>query len=152
MSVGALVRWLTLDAAIDILVVIQACVGLSARLAEQRIDETLNRDRRPAALDQLVEFDSPDRSAAYARAREVFYGALASRAGNAEPGRILPGTQTHLIRVQSRAALQDAGRCREKDGRDIVDAILAGNAVVTERAARMHIGRSIQALEACRAR
>jgi DNA-binding GntR family transcriptional regulator len=148
---GALVRRLTLGEALDIQVVVQALVGVSARLAAQRIDEACNRDRLQAALAHLVQFDSADGSAAYARAREMFYGVVTAVAGNAELGRIMPGTQTHLIRVQFRAALRNADRRRQKDYRDIVDAILARNAAAAERAARFHIGRSIQALEAYRA-
>jgi DNA-binding GntR family transcriptional regulator len=65
-----------------------------------------------------------------------------------ELSRIMPRVQIHLIRVQFRSALSAIDRRRHGDYKDMVDAILLGDAKAAEKAAKLHLGRSIAALQA----
>jgi DNA-binding GntR family transcriptional regulator len=79
---GAQVRVLTIDQAIDILVVVQALIGTAARLAASRIGAPGAAAHMRAALEAVETFDPADRSAEYAIARDGFYRALTSIANN----------------------------------------------------------------------
>lgn len=143
---GAQVRILSVDEAIDILVVAQRLVGLAANLAAANIDRPGARAQLDATLGDLMGFDQTSSSAAYAVARDAFYGAITSIAGNAELSRILPSVQIHLIRIQFRAILRSVDRRRHKDYLAIADAIMAGDARKADRLAQSHIGRGVVAL------
>jgi len=143
---GAQIRRLSVEEAVDILVVVQVLVGTGARLAAERIDRPGAREKLREAFEKLAAFDQFSAASAYAMARNAFYGVITATAGNPELRRILPGVQVHLIRVQFRAAMRNVDRRRHRDYEEIVEAIYVGDSAAAERAARRHIGRSITAL------
>jgi DNA-binding GntR family transcriptional regulator len=145
---GAQVRRLIIHEAIDILVLAQGLVGIGARLAAERIEKPGAAERLQIAFANLSQFDNASGTAAYAMARDGFYAAINAIANNAELSRILPSVQIHLIRVQFRAVMRTVDRRRHRDYQDIMKAILSHNAKAAEKAARAHIARYINALEA----
>lgn len=147
---GAEVRRLTINEAIDILVVAQGLVGIGARLAAERIETPGARERIRAAFARLSQFDNVTGGAAFAMARDAFYAAINAIAHNSELKRILPSVQIHLIRVQFRAVIRTIDRRRHRDYEEMMNAILSGNAKAAEKAARAHLARSIGALQAYR--
>ena len=148
---GAQVRILSLEEAIDSLIVAQGLVGIAARLAAERRKESAEGlGRLKAAMADIMCFDQASNTANYATARDTFYATLTSLAGNAALGRLLPQLQIHLIRVEFRAILRTVDRRRHRDYRDIAEAVAAGDPKRAEKAARTHLGRSVIALQAFR--
>lgn len=143
---GARIRVLGLQDAIDTLVVVQALVGVAARLATERADDE-GRARLRAAIAALASYDPTTSSADYARARDGFYATLSQIAGNAALGRAMLNVHIHLIRVQFRSVLHSVGHARHTDYKDIAQAVEEGEAARAERLARQHVGRSIRAMQ-----
>lgn len=148
---GAQIRILTLDEAIDSLIVVQGLVGIAARLAAESEDDE-RRDRLRAMVAELADFDETSSSAEYARARDSFYAVLTRLAGNAALSRVMMRIDIHLIRVQFRSILLTVDRRRHRDYVEMAEAVLECDPRRAERMARAHIGRSIAALEAFRAK
>ena len=142
---GAKIRVLSLEEAIDSLVVVQGLVGMAARLAAERIDGQ-GEARLTSAIDEVARFDQASPSADYALARDSFYSALVGIAGNSTLSRAMMPIDIHLIRIQFREALQMIDRRRHRDYVDIAEAVCAGNAKRAEKLAEAHLGRSIAAL------
>lgn len=147
---GACVRKLTVEEAIDILVVVEGLVGIAARLAAQRIGRPGARETIEAARDRILTIDRSTGTADYATARDTFYAAITRTAGNDQLSRLLQIVQIHLIRVQFRSAMRSAERRRDGDYQRIADEIIQGRPAAAESAARAHIRRSIAALSQCR--
>lgn len=141
---GAKVRVLTLDEAIDTLVVVQGLVRIVARLAAER--HCPEAAHRLTALMADMESHRESSAAVDAKLRDTFYAALTDLAGNSELSRIFPKVQIHLIRIQFRSILRSTDSTRHADYQRIVDAIIAGKASAAEAAAKAHIARAIQAL------
>jgi DNA-binding GntR family transcriptional regulator len=145
---GAQVRVVSIQEAIDTLIVAQSLIGLSARLAAERHDDLAASQRLVAALETINAFSTDEVSAPAALSREAFYGAITNMAANVELSRLLPTVRVHLIRVQFRSVLRaDDGR-RRSDYRRIASAIRAGEPNKAEKAARLHLARSITLLRA----
>ncbi len=144
---GAQVRQLSHSEAIGILFVVQSLVGLAARFAAERI-VVENSGRLDAALDRLMRYDPSSNAPEHALARDHFYATLTDMAGNAELKRILPTVQIHLIRTQFRVEMAATNRYRHNDYRRISAAVTAGNPAAAEKAAKTHIARVINALQA----
>lgn len=147
---GGHVRRLTLDDAIDILIVVQALMQTAGRLAATRIPLPRAVDQFTAALQHLDSFDGSSHSLEYAIARDRFYSVITMLAGNAELQRIMPSVQTHLIRVQFGKLTQKLDRRRHVGYRRIAEAILSGQPARAEEAIRKQFGRTIQYLQAIR--
>jgi DNA-binding GntR family transcriptional regulator len=143
---GAQVRRLSLEEAIDILVVVESLIGLAACLAALRVRASQSMGKLQDALTRLEEFDPSGSSSEYAHARDIFYGALMEIANNAELRRIMPGTLVHLVRVQYRDALRPTDPTRHQDYRAIAKAVLAEHPEKAESAARAHIAKMIAVL------
>ena len=139
---------LSVDEAIDTLIIVQGLIGIAARLAAMHIDKPGAAERMEAAVEALIRFDSASGDAEHAKLRGRFYAALTDTAGNSELSRVLPNVQIHLIRVQFYNVMKATDRTRKKDYRQIADAILAGRAGAAEAIAKRHIGRAIEALTA----
>ena len=145
---GAKIRILTLDEAIDNLIVVQGLVGIAARLATDRYKVAGGLQRLEAAVTEIMRFDPSVSSGGYAMARDSFYGALTSLAGNTALAHALARIHIHLIRIEFRSILRSIDGRRHRDYVDIAAAVAAGDSARAERAARAHIGRSIVALQA----
>lgn len=143
---GAQIRVLSIDDAIESLIVVQGLVGIAARLAAERIEEG-GAEQLQATVEELERFDQTSASADYAKARDSFYATLTRIAGNPALSRIMMRIDIHLIRIQFRAVLRTVDRRRHRDYVDIASAVLAGDAKRAERLAKSHVGRSITALE-----
>lgn len=143
---GAQVRSLSREEAVDILVIVESLIGLTACLAALRARSSEAAARLRQSLLRLDEFEPSSSSSEYAHARDSFYGALLELTGNAELRRITPGTLVHLIRVQYHDALRPTDATRHADYRAIAKAVLAGKPAEAESAARAHIARMIAVL------
>jgi len=144
---GARVRILTLEEAINSLIVAQALVGVSARLAAERRNAK-DLQRLQEAVQAITSFDEGSATAEYSIARDAFYAALAALADNDALTRVVAQVHIHLIRIQFRSILHSVDRRRHRDYLEIANAVAAGNAKEAERTGRAHIGRSITALQA----
>lgn len=149
---GARVKVLSIDEAIDTLVVAQALVALAARLAAQNIERPGARARLESANKTLAGFDPSSPSVEFARARDQFYAAIGEIAGNDQLNASMPTVRIHLIRVQFRSVLNATDRMRQPDYRRIAAAVLAGRPKAAEMAARMHFNRALDAMRAYRSR
>jgi DNA-binding GntR family transcriptional regulator len=136
---GAYIRALTRSDADDALAIVEVVIGLAARLAAEHIDAPGSRTLLESFLARLS--DNPTRSdwVAFVRARNGFYRALVKIGGNKELGRLLPGMQVHLLRVQFRSFLTMQDEMRSNDYERMSDAILKGKGLLAEREARRHI-------------
>lgn len=150
MQRGARVKILSIDDALDTLVVAQTLVALAARLAAQNIHRDGARAELEAAAARLEVFDASNVAADFALARSSFYGTLANIANNGQLRLLLPGVRIHLIRVQFRVFLQQIDARRHSDYRRIAEAVLAGRESDAENAVRLHFARAIEALRLCR--
>jgi DNA-binding GntR family transcriptional regulator len=143
---GAQIRLLTRKEALDILVPVEHLVGLTARLAAERIDVGKNRDLLQAAIDHLLAYERRPDFLGLIRARNSFYRTLSRIGDNHELSRILPTVHVHLLRVQFRAYVSDAETERFDDYRQMADAILNGHGRQAEVAARRHVRRLASAI------
>lgn len=143
---GAQIRVMTLDEAIDSLVVAQSLVGTAARLAAEQADKGDEKQRLMDIVATLRTFDQGSRSVDYAIARNSFYSTLAKIADNGALSRVMMQVHMHLIRAQFRILLRTVERRRHADYTDIAKAVMDGDARRAERVARAHLGRSIDAL------
>ena len=143
---GAQIRSLTLDEAIDVLLVVRTLVGLAAELAANRIGTPEMGNFLLAALQKVRAFDQHKEGADYAIARDVFYTTLVQISGNRELGRALSGMQTHLVRVQFGRTTNAVDVARHDDYETITKAVLAGRSGEAGRVARTHIDRVLEIL------
>jgi DNA-binding GntR family transcriptional regulator len=136
---GAYIRALTRSDAEDALAIVEVVIGLAGRLAAEHIDAPGSRTLLEGCLARLN--DSPTRtdSLAFVKARNSFYRALVKIGGNKELGRMLPGMQVHLLRVQFRSFLTMQDEMRSNDYQRMTDPILKGKSLLAEREARRHI-------------
>lgn len=149
---GAQIRVMTLDEAIDSLVVAQSVVGTAARLAAEQPDMAEEKQSLLDTVEKLKGFDQTSRSVDYAIARDTFYSTLAKIAANATLSRVMLQIQMHLIRAQYRVILHSVDRRRHKDYAEVAEAVMEGEPRKAERAVRAHIGRAIDALRAHKAK
>lgn len=143
---GAEIRKLTLREAINILVVVQAIVGLAAGIAAEQVAAGRIAADLDDALAQLHKFKSSKQSAEYAWARENFYRTLTMIGGNDELARVLAGLQSHLVRVQFGGLTASVDRYRLRDYRTISIAVLSGKPSAARKAAEAHIARTLEIL------
>lgn len=138
---GAHIRSLTREEAFEIMDLLEVLIGLSARLAAQRIDLPGHRALLRDCIAALSDHERRPQFFEFVRARNDFYRALLRIAGSSELKRLLTSVQVNLIRIQSRALEAEGGRekLRLEDYRAITTAVLAGDARRAEAAARRHV-------------
>jgi DNA-binding GntR family transcriptional regulator len=136
---GAYIRALTRSDAEDALAIVEVVIGLAARLAAEHIDMPGSRGLLEGCLARLGDPPTRSDSLAFIKARNSFYRALVKIGGNKELGRMLPGMQVHLLRVQFRSFLTMKDEMRSNDYQRMSDAILKGKSLSAEREARRHI-------------
>jgi DNA-binding GntR family transcriptional regulator len=136
---GAYIRALTRSDAEDALAIVEVVIGLAARLAADHIDAPGSRTLLEGCLARLSDAPTRSDSLAFIKARNGFYRALVKIGGNKELGRMLPGMQVHLLRVQFRSFLTMQDEMRSNDYQRMSDAILRGKSLLAEREARRHI-------------
>ncbi len=135
---GAVIRRMSVDEALDALLVMEICVGLAARQAAERINVGGGRARFEQTWRELQKFrDMPD-GYDFVAARNRFYRAITEVSANQELRRIIPSIHIHLIRreysLTTRARFEDYARMAE--------AILAGDGAAADAAARRHIAKT----------
>lgn len=135
---GAVIRRLTVDEAIDALLVMEICVGLSARQAAERIGMPGNRERFEDVWRDLLAFRNRGEGYDFVKARNRFYRTITRISRNRELQRIVPTIHIHLIRREYSLAAET----RFEDYSRIADAILAGESEAAEAAARDHIAKT----------
>jgi DNA-binding GntR family transcriptional regulator len=137
---GASIRILTRPEAREALEAIEALTGMCARLAAERLSEPEDRKNLQQTLQSLKKQATSGDAYEFARTRNRFYRLLSHIARNRELNRLLAATQTHLLRVQLRAAYDlQAERSRLADYEKIVAAVLANDGKKAERAMVRHI-------------
>jgi DNA-binding GntR family transcriptional regulator len=136
---GAYIRALTRSDADDALAIVEVVIGLAARLAAEHIDTQGSRALLESSTARLSDVPTRSDSLAFVKARNGFYRALVKIGGNKELGRLLPGMQVHLLRVQFRSFLTMQDEMRSNDYQRMSDAILEGKGLLAEREARRHI-------------
>jgi DNA-binding GntR family transcriptional regulator len=134
---GAVIRRMSPEEALDATLVMQMCVGLAARLAAERIDQTGNRTKLQTAWTALLDFEGTGENYEFVRARDRFYRVMTELSRNRELQRIFPTVHVHLIRRNYPLTARE----RFDDYRRIVAAILEGNGAAAEKAARDHVGK-----------
>lgn len=143
---GAQIRVLTLDEAIDQLLVVQQLIGFAARSAALQDHNTPEGERFKACIDSLDAFPSDADAQETSALREKFFEVLTELAGNRELSRILSAIQVHLIRTQYNFMLREIDPFRARDYKKVGMAVLAREARKSETAAKAHIGRAIEKL------
>jgi DNA-binding GntR family transcriptional regulator len=140
---GTYVRALSRVEVRDSLLVLEALVGLMAKLAAKQIKEDDNTTRMHDAYRRLLAFKEDGASAGFLDERRSFYDVIIQIGGNHELKRILPLMQIHLLRMQFQS--YTTPRDREQQFREyeaIADAILSGDVHRAEKAAAVHIRRT----------
>lgn len=140
---GAHIRLLTRAEARNIVVLLELLIGLSARLAAEKLKDagktSVARKKFVQVSEHLLGFDGKPESYDLIRARNRFYNCLVDIGGNDALARVLPSMSVHLIRVQFRAFQK--GKDRFADYRQMSEAVLAGDARRAELAGRRHVRR-----------
>lgn len=134
---GAVIRRMSLDEALDALMVMELCIGLAARLAAERIGSGGNRADFERAWGDLQRFQGSGDSFDLVKARNRFYRTLTRISGNRELQRIVPGIHVHLIRRDYSLSAET----RFQDYAAMAAAILKGDGGAAETAARSHIAK-----------
>jgi DNA-binding GntR family transcriptional regulator len=136
---GAVIRKMSTAESINALLVMELCIGLAARQAAERIEVDGACKRLEKTWRELQEHrHSPDGYELLV-ARNRFYRTIADLSGNQELQRIISSIQILLIRLEYSLS----SHTRFEDYARMVDAILGGDGVAAEAAARKHIARSI---------
>ena len=140
---GAVIRKMSAAESINALLVMELCTGLAARQAAERIEVDGARKRLERTWRELQEHKHSPDGYELVVARNRFYRTIADLSGNQELQRIIPSIQILLIRLEYLLS----SRTRFEDYARMVNAILGGNCVAAETAARRHIARSIRLVQ-----
>lgn len=141
---GAYIQALQRSEALDLLAVLEVVIGLAARLAATRIGEGASSQPLTSAYERLKNKEA---DGGYVE-RADFYDSIFEIAGNHELTRINPVIQAHLLRTQVNNYLSEQERLKQfGDYCPLTEALLAGNAMHSERIVRRHIRRSRQQVE-----
>lgn len=143
---GATIRSLTRTDVRNILQVLEMLLGLSGKLAAEKIDENGNRKKLLSVTKRILEFEGNPFLYDLVRARDKFYATLVAIGGNPELARVLASTHVHLVRIQLRSPQIEARRF--EDYRLISQAVLAGTAREAELACRRHVREHRKVVEA----
>ncbi len=143
---GARICETTLADAMRTLEVTELMVGLAARGAAGRMDDPEAARAVRDTLAELTAAEALDDDRAFITARRHFYGTLVRLGGNRELQRIFPTIQVHVMRAQFQ--LTRIQRRLSADYHETGAAVLSGDAVAAEEAARVHVRRIRAALAA----
>jgi len=146
---GAHIRALAREEAADLLVILEALTGLSARLAATAVKEGANPSQMKEAFETLKSFQSKtSQDNTLISRRRFFYDTLMQIGGNSQLPKIMPITLIHLLRAQSQPYWT------EQDREDVLSeyavvtsAVLDGDPAKAERAMRKHIQAAMKRLE-----
>lgn len=145
---GASIRALSREEVRDVLEVIEALSGLSARKSAVRISQPQQEKSLRETLAALRDLADSGDAFEFARVRDRFYRQLAQLSGNRELARLVPMVQAHLVRVQFRAAYGlKVEKQRLGDYQRVIEAVLARDGARAERAMRQHIRNTARAID-----
>lgn len=131
---GAQIRKIGRDEAIDLLRVVEMAIGLTARLAAEKIGEPGASDLLNKAVENLTSDPRGDSAFDFAQRRNRFYATLSEIGGNRELARIMLRLQVHLIRNR----LVVPPEVRVAGYRTIAEKIAAGDPEGAEEVARAY--------------
>jgi DNA-binding GntR family transcriptional regulator len=142
---SAVIRGLSLADAASLLSVLEVLVGLTARLAAEKISQGQNRQLFTAAARPLVEPRPTNELDRILDERARFYQVMLDIADNDELRRAMPMPRAHLFRTQFYGFLSKADlRAMVTEYRNITKAILAGAGPQAETCARRHLQRTAE--------
>jgi DNA-binding GntR family transcriptional regulator len=144
---GAQIRLLSRNEAQNILELLELLIGLSAKLAAQRIQHKNSQKLFAGVLNNLLSFEKRPDSIDLLKARNAFYRTLVDIGGNNELGRVLPSMHVHLLRVQFRSFRPGTQQESFADYERIGEAVLEGNPRRAELAAQAHVRRIAKVLD-----
>ena len=140
---GAYIRLLTRREVLEILIALEAVVGLAARLAALNIAQNDHRARLQAAYDKLNAHGANGDRVLQSIDRNAFYETIFHIAGNHELSRIHPAVPTQILRMQVYPYLALRDRERQfSDYSQLFDSIRTGNSRGAYRIVVRHLRRS----------
>lgn len=139
---GARIRRPGQEEMIDLLRVTEALIGLSARLAAERMNDPDLRHTFAEDTAEMLDAAPESEGVDYARLRTRFHRALLRAGGSAELARRLPNMQLHLIRAYTAIPRDE----HVASYRAIRDAVLSGDGDAAEHAGRRHVALLIEAV------
>lgn len=140
---GAYIRLMSRREVLEILVALEAIVGLGARLAALNIGLRDHRARLQAAYEKLNAHGANGDRVLQSIDRNAFYEAVFHIAGNRELSRIHPAVPTQILRMQVYPYLALRDRERQfSDYRLLYDAIRSGDSRDAQRIVVRHLRRS----------
>lgn len=140
---GAYIRLLTRREVLEILVALEAVVGLAVRLAALNIAQGDHRARLQAAYDKLNAHGANGDRVLQSIDRNAFYETIFHIAGNHELSRIHPAVPTQILRMQVYPYLALRDRERQfSDYRLLYDTISSGDSRAAHRIVVRHLRRS----------
>lgn len=143
---GATIRRPDRREVIELLRLTEVLVGLSARLAAERIGEPGRRDAFATESAEIIAALGTTEGHDYARQRNRFHRALQTAGGNREVGRAVSNLQLHLVRAHTFVSRE----AHLASYRAMRDAVLAGDGAAAEAAGRHHVALLIDAVRASR--
>ncbi|EQB14100.1 GntR family transcriptional regulator [Sphingobium lactosutens] len=136
---GARVRTLSRAETLGILDIVELMLGLAARKAADAITDP-DAAAQLQILEQVVQsHKSLTDFDAFLKAREAYYRYIVALSGNAELGRLFPGAQVQIMRLQLRTFNRVADSVQFDDYAKMTSAILSGNGDMAEQAVRRHV-------------
>ena len=135
---GAQIRRLTRSEAANLFALTEVVLGLAARQAAAHIYKPGAREQIEALFQDIAAFCEEEGRFEFLRRRDRYLRALVRISENEELFRVLPRLQVHLIR--KRLAVPPSERIRGY--RKMTDAILRGDPVAAEKAARGYVARA----------
>lgn len=140
---GAYIRLLTRREVMELLLVLEAIVGLATRLAALRMKKAESRARLKAAYDRLHDHGPTGDRVLQSMDRNGFYDAIFAIADNHELTRIHPVVPVQILRMQVYPYLSPADRKQQfADYKLLYDAMRAGNSRAASRIVVSHLRRS----------
>jgi DNA-binding GntR family transcriptional regulator len=140
---GAYIRLLTRREVLEILVALEAVVGLAARLAALNIAKADHRALLQAAFEKLSAHGAGGDRVLQSIDRNAFYETIFHIAGNRELSRIHPAVPTQILRMQVYPYLALRDRERQfADYRLLYDTIRTGDSRAAQRIVVRHLRRS----------
>ena len=140
---GAYIRLMSRREVLEILVALEAIVGLGARLAALNVGLRDHRARLQTAYDKLNAHGANGDRVLQSIDRNAFYEAIFHIAGNRELARIHPAVPTQILRMQVYPYLALRDRERQfSDYRQLYDAIRSGDSRDAYRIVVRHLRRS----------
>ncbi|MDH5858271.1 GntR family transcriptional regulator [Lampropedia aestuarii] len=143
---GASIKQLNLQDMLDVLSVAESLFGLLAKTAVRGVGNLAAMAALDDAMAALAQAEKARDSAAFSRARRMFYRALLEMGGNKELQRLLPAIVMPIVHAHHR--LPDFLTMRLADYRRIAKAVVSGHAKQAEAAACKHVENVRQAVVA----